>query len=148
MLFSFFCFFVHSSDLSHINFGQNNLTPLRYRNISCKVQTQFAIFFNSQLVMRYSMLQIIRAEVMQCSRVNNPLKPDAPANHFSSFFISRLDSGRREGTQVQKVCRRRLILFPEPKFVNPSSQEQFHDGIGSHKESIQWNRCLGSLKVL
>ncbi len=98
MLFSFFCIFVHSSDLSHINFGQNKLTPLTYTNISCKVQTSVTIFFNSQLVMRYSMLEIIRAEVMECSRVNNPLKPDAPANHFSSFFISRLDSGRRERT--------------------------------------------------
>jgi hypothetical protein len=28
----------------------------------------------------------------------------------------------------------------------PPPENQFHDGIDSHKESILWNRCLGSLK--
>jgi hypothetical protein len=31
--------------------------------------------------------------------------------------------------------------------VLPPPENQFHDGIDSHKESILWNRCLGSLKV-
>ncbi len=28
---------------------------------------------------------------------------------------------------------------------SPPPENQFHDGIGSHKESITWNRCLASL---
>ncbi len=37
-----------------------------------------------------------------------------------------------------------FILVTPPPF---STENQFRDGIDSHKESILWNQCLESLKV-
>ncbi len=74
---------------------------------------------------------------------------------YGSWFLPIPDPGYRgqkgtgSGSAIPHKCNfwswkrsRVLLLTPSrDSFI-------FHDGFDSHKESILWNRCLGSIKVL
>ncbi len=72
----------------------------------------------------------------------------------SQIRRGKIDSWNRIGTRygIKSAMSHQILIFKAGiDFVRgsflPHPENQFHDGTDSHKESILWNRCLGSLKV-